>query len=63
VGIMNFRVTGLPLSTFTPLFSLTDQELKARDAIRVVSDGKSGYPCRVSLQDAQRSESLILVNY
>lgn len=60
---MNFHVTGLPLSQFAPLFSLTDQELAARDAIRVVSDGRSGYPCRVSLQDAQLGESLILVNY
>jgi hypothetical protein len=60
---MNFQVTGLPLSPFAPLFSLTDQELAARDAVRVVSDGRSGYPCRVSLQDAQLGESLILVNY
>jgi hypothetical protein len=60
---MNFRITGLPLSRFAPLFSLTDQELAARDAVRVVSDGRSGYPCRVSLQDAQIGESLLLVNY
>jgi hypothetical protein len=60
---MNFQVTGLPLSPFAPLFSLTDQELAARNAVRVVSDGRSGYPCRVSLQDAQLGESLILVNY
>lgn len=60
---MNFQITGLPLSHFAPLFSLTDQELAARDAVRVVSDGRSGYPCRVSLQDAKIGESLILVNY
>lgn len=60
---MSFRITGLPLSQFVPLFSLTDQELAARDAIRVVSDGRSGHPCRVSLQDAQMGETLILANY
>jgi hypothetical protein len=60
---MNFQITGLPLSQFAPLFSLTDQELAQRDAVRVVSDGRSGYPCRVSLQDTQAGESLILVNY
>jgi hypothetical protein len=60
---MSFQITGLPLSQFAPLFSLTDQELAARDAIRVVSDGKSGYPCRVSLQEAEQGESLILLNY
>jgi hypothetical protein len=60
---MSFQITGLPLSQFAPLFSMTDQELASRDAIRVVSDGKSGYPCRVSLRDAEQGESLILVNY
>ena len=60
---MNFQITGLPLSQFAPLFSLTDQELAAREAVRVVSDGRSGYPCRVSLQDAKIGESLILLNY
>jgi hypothetical protein len=60
---MHFQVTGLPLSQFAPLFSLSDQQLAARDAVRVVSDGRSGYPCRVSLQDAVAGESLILVNY
>lgn len=60
---MSFQVTGLPLSEFAPLFSLTDEELAARDAVRVVSDGRSGYPCRVSLKDAEQGEVLILVNY
>jgi hypothetical protein len=60
---MSFQITGLPMSQFAPLFSLSDQELAARDAVRVVSDGRSGYPCRVSLQDAERGESLILLNY
>jgi hypothetical protein len=60
---MSFQIKGLPVTNFAPLFSLTDQELAARDAVRVVSDGRSGYPCRVSLQDAQIGESLILLNY
>jgi len=60
---MSFQITGLPLSQFAPLFSMTDEQLAARDAIRVVSDGKSGYPCRVSLRDTLIGESLILVNY
>jgi hypothetical protein len=60
---MNFQITGLPLSDFAPLFAMTDQQLAAREAIRVVSDGRSGYPCRVSLRDTEAGESLILVNY
>jgi hypothetical protein len=53
----------LPMSRFEALFSMTEQQLAQRDAVRVVSDGRSGYPCRVSLQDAQVGESLILLNY
>lgn len=60
---MSFHIIGLPLSQFAPLFALTDQQLAARDAIRVVADGRSGYPCRVSLQEAVTGESLILLNY
>ena len=60
---MNFQITGLPLTPFAALFSMTDQELAARAAVRVVSDGRSGYPCRVSLRDADSGESLILLNY
>ena len=60
---MSFHITGLPLKQFTPLFPLSDQQLAARDAVRVVADDRSGFPCRVSLQDAKPGESLILVNY
>jgi len=60
---MSFCITGLPLNQFAPLFSLSDEQLATHDAIRVVADERSGFPCRVSLQDAQRGESLILLNY
>lgn len=60
---MDFRITGLPLNEFAPLFSLSDQQLAARDAVRVVADERPVYPCRVSLQDAKAGESLILLNY
>jgi len=60
---MNFQITGLPLNQFASLFSMTDEQLMAREAIRVVSDGRSGYPCRVSLQEAVTGESMILLNY
>lgn len=60
---MTFRITGLPLSHFAALFPLSDQQLAARDAARVVADRKPGFPCRVSLQDAEIGESLILLSY
>lgn len=58
-----FTISGLPLAGFAPYFSMTDAELAAHSARRVVADSKPGFPCRVSLADAEIGESLILVNY
>ena len=58
---MNFQINALPLASFQPLFSLSDAELSARNMRRVIADGKPAYPCRVSLQDADEGERLILL--
>ena len=58
-----YRISGLPLRDFEPLFGLDDETLKARGALRVVADTKPGFPCRVTLEDAEPGETLILVNY
>lgn len=60
---MSFRITGLPLSHFSGLFSLSDQQLAEYAAMRVIADQRPGFPCRVSLKDAEIGESLILLNY
>jgi hypothetical protein len=60
---MNFRISGLPVAPFTPLFGLSDHMLSARGVIRRIADRKPGYPCRVSLRDADVGESVLLLNY
>ncbi len=60
---MSFRALGLPLSPFEPLFALDDAALAARGMRRVTADEKPGYPCRVSLQDAEPGERLILLPF
>jgi hypothetical protein len=60
---MGYRVSGLPLGDFQPLFGLDEEALQARGAMRVVADTKPGFPCRVTLEDAEPGETLILVNY
>jgi len=60
---MHFRITGLPAEPFTDLFTLSDEELAERRAVRVVADQPHGYPCRVSLTDAEPGQSLILLHY
>jgi hypothetical protein len=60
---MSFQIKGLPAAEFAPLFSLSDGELRARNARRVIADKQPGFPCRVSLRDADPGETLILLNY
>ena len=60
---MSFRVSGLPLAPFRPFFALDDAALLARDARRCRADENPGFPCRVSLADAEPGEDLILLNW
>lgn len=60
---MSFQLVGLPYEPFAALFSLTDDELTELDAVRVLATEKPGYPCRVSLVDAEVGEELLLVPF
>jgi hypothetical protein len=60
---MTFRIQGLSPEPFRALFALSDYELVAHNARRVFADVKPGFPCRVSLQDAEPGEELLLVNH
>ena len=60
---MDFRVSGLDRAQFASLFALSDDELRERDIVRRVADRKPGFPCRVSLRDAEPGETLLLLNY
>src|SRR5215475_130396 len=60
---MNFQITGVKRAQFAHLIRLSDAELAGHNARRVVADRHPGFPCRVSLVDAQPGESLILLNY
>ena len=60
---MDFRISGLPVAPFLPLFGLSDQQLAACGVARQIADKRPGFPCRVSLQDANLGESVLLLNY
>jgi hypothetical protein len=60
---MAFRITGLDPAQFRDLFTMTAGELAARRAVRKVVDSHPGYPCRVSLEDAQIGEEVVLLPY
>lgn len=58
---MSFRITGLPAAPFAGLFDLSDDELRAKGAVRRVAEHNA--PCRISLTDAAPGDELLLVNY
>jgi hypothetical protein len=60
---MKFRFQGLSVVPFLPLFALSDAELLARGTRRMIADAKPGFPCRVTLQDAEPGERVLLANY
>jgi hypothetical protein len=60
--MMNFTVRGLSPEPFVPLYGLSDDELAARRARRVVVNG-SGFPERIEMRDAAAGERLLLVNF
>lgn len=60
---MTFTVSSLPIEPFQPLFALDDDALAKQGAMRVVADARFAFPCRVSLDDAEPGERLILLNY
>jgi hypothetical protein len=58
-----FQIVGLPLANFVSLFPLTESELAERNAKRLTVDAKPGFPCRVSLADAELGERVILLPF
>jgi Protein of unknown function (DUF1203) len=60
---MTYRITGLDPEPFAALVGADDATLAAKGAVRVTAAAKPGYPCRITLQDAEPGETLILVNH
>jgi hypothetical protein len=60
---MSFRITGLDPASYLELFALGEAELAARGVTRVRVDEKPGAPCRISLDDAEVGEGVLLLSY
>ena len=60
---MTFRIRGLEPEPFAGLMRLDDEALAARGVQRVVADEPHSAPCRVSLEDAEPGERLLLLSY
>ena len=60
---MSYVITGLPLANFQPLFGLSEAELAERQIVRMPVTAKPGFPCRITLADAEPGETVLLLNY
>jgi hypothetical protein len=60
---MSYVISGLDPAPFRRLYGQSDQALAAEQAIRVTADSKPGFPCRITLKDAEPGETLLLLNY
>jgi uncharacterized protein DUF1203 len=58
-----FRVSGISADIVEQYRHLSDEELQKHRAFRRVADEKPGFPCRVSLVDAEVGESVFLLNF
>lgn len=58
-----FRIVGLCAAQFEPLYSLSEKKLAEKSARRLRVDAKPGFPCRVSLADAEIDEHVILLPF
>jgi hypothetical protein len=60
---MTFQIHALTAQPFGPLFDLSDSDLEQQGARRVIAQSVPGYPCRVSLREAEVGEELVLCNF
>ena len=60
---MTYRITGLDPKPFKALFHLSDEELSNRDVVRMTVTEKPSFPCRVTLQDREIGEQVLLLNH
>jgi hypothetical protein len=60
---MNFKLKSLEDTEFANFFEMDKLELDKIGAVRMIVDEFPGFPCRVSLQDAEVGEEVILLPY
>lgn len=60
---MTFRITGLDPAPYRRLHALSDEALSAEGVRRVRVESKPSAPCRISLDDAEIGETVLLLNF
>ena len=60
---MTYRIRGLDPAPFQPLFAMPDEELEKRGVMRMTVTAKPSFPCRVTLEDRNVGEQVLLLNH
>jgi hypothetical protein len=60
---MSYRITGLDPAPFRELHALSDAALAEHGARRVRVEATPSAPCRISLDDAEVGEAVLLLSY
>jgi hypothetical protein len=60
---MGFQISALNIDQFSHLFGQDQEALEKQGIRRIVVDNNPGFPCRVSLRDAEVGEKVLLMNY
>jgi len=60
---MDFQISALDADRFSRYFGQDEEALADAGILRVRADANPGFPCRISLQDAEIGESVLLLNY
>ena len=60
---MTYRISGIDPAQFGHLVGLSDEQLALHGAARMKADAKPNFPCRITLDDVEVGESLLLVNH
>ena len=60
---MTYQISGIDPSPFAHLVGLSDEALAAHGAVRMTANKRPSFPCRVTLDDAEIGETLLLVNH
>ena len=60
---MTYQITGLDPTPFRALFGSSEADLEALGIMRMTVTEKPGFPCRVTLEDREIGDSVLLLNH
>lgn len=60
---MSYVIRGLDSAPFRHLYGLSEEALAAERVVRMAVTRKPGAPCRITLEDAEPGETVLLINH